>query len=141
LAGKGRVIDAKGKEIAKWVTFFKDFLLSINNYKLLLMVNYIMQPSVFWSKQAVVESGFLNGFGKIVMEYDYWLRLGKVRMPAIIPKSLSKFRLSGNNFSVSDFKSILSQDFNITRKYTTNELILLIHRLYNYLRILTLKFI
>lgn len=61
LAGKGDVIDENGKIIASVVTKYKNYLLQVNSYQLLLVVNYLMQPSVFLSKKAYERFGPFTG--------------------------------------------------------------------------------
>ena len=138
LAGKGRVINSEGKEISKWVTVYKNVLLAINRYTLLLTVNYVMQPSVFISKKAYKKYGPFIGTRDYVMEYDLWLKLGKAKMPNIVNEYLSKFRLTMENVSAIQFKSVLTNDFRLVKKYTKNPLILLLHKINNLGRIVNI---
>ena len=139
LAGKGRVIDEKGEEISKWVTAYKNFLLHLNSYNLLLIVNYLMQPSVFLSKKAYDKYGPFTGTSKYVMEYDLWLKIGKEKMPAIIPKNLSYFRLHPGAFSLSSFIDILKHDSEIVKSHTSNKFFIFLHSLNNVGRKAVLK--
>jgi glycosyltransferase involved in cell wall biosynthesis len=141
LVGKGGVIDENEKEIASQVTAYKNWLLKINDYKLLLMVNYLVQPSVFLSREAYIKYGPLTGTRKFVMEYELWLKLGRVSMPRVLDKSLSYFRLSGENISSTSFKNTLDKDYEIVRKFTNNLLILMIHKLHNIGRAITILFV
>jgi len=136
LAGKGKVIDKDGKEISKLVTSYKNFLLAINHYSLLMVVNYLMQPSVFLSRKAYLKYGPFTGTKTSVMEYDLWLRLGRVKMPNVIKKCLSGFRMSGENISSKLFKETLKADDKIVEKYTDNPVILVLHYLHNIARVI-----
>jgi glycosyltransferase involved in cell wall biosynthesis len=146
--GRGSVIDKNGKEIAKLVTLYKSLCLRLNFYFLLLIFNFVMQPSVFFTKKAYKQSlasqgpgkkyGLFTGTGNFVMEYDLWLALGAVSMPVVIDKSLSCFRISGENISSTSFKDTLGEDFKTVRKYTANPLILLLHILNNLGRVLVI---
>jgi glycosyltransferase involved in cell wall biosynthesis len=138
LAGRGRVIDKNGKEISKWVTAYKNLLLTINNYKLLLIVNYLMQPSVFLSKETYKKFGPFKG-GKFVMEYDLWLKIGREKMPQIFYKFFSKFRLAGDNISSLQYNKQLKMDEKIVNKYTSSKLILLLHNIHNLVRTIIVK--
>ena len=133
-AGKGGTIDGKGRKISKWVTAYKNFLLERNNYEFLLMVNYLMQPSVFLSRKAYRRYGPFVG-KKNVMEYDLWLKLGKKGMPKIIDSYLSNFRLYKESISMREFKKILLEDEKIVRKYTDNPVIIGMHWLHNLARV------
>ncbi len=141
LAGKGKVINGKGIEVAKATTQYKNVLLKINNYNLLLVVNYLIQPSVFLSKTAYEKYGPFTGTDKFVMEYDFWLKLAKIEMPYVIDDYLSSFRMSGDNISSTDFKSTLLEDEEIVKKHTSNTMILGLHKLHNMGRVGVVKFI
>ena len=141
LAGKGGVIDENGKEVTSQVTAYKNWLLKINSYKFLLVVNYLVQPSVFLSKEAYKKYGPFTGTSKFVMEYELWLNLGRVSMPIVLDKNLSYFRLSGENISSTSFKNTLEKDFEIVKKFTNNFLILMIHKLHNIGRVITIFFV
>lgn len=134
VAGKGETIDGDGRESSEWAADYKNFLLKQDNYDLLLMVNYLMQPSVFLSRGAYKKYGPFTG-KKNVMEYDLWLKLGKVEMPKIIDNTLSSFRLYKESISMSQFKKTLSEDEKILRKYTDNPIIIGVHWLHNIARV------
>jgi len=134
-AGQGRVVNAMGKEIAKYVTAYKNLLLKINNYDLLLIVNYLMQPSVFITREAYDKYGPFMGTKKFVMEYDLWLKLGKVQMPIIISENLSKFRFEPNTISAKQSRILLQEDHEVVKKYTSNFIISNLHLIHNKLRL------
>lgn len=138
-AGRGKIINSEGNEIAKAVTWYKSLCLLLNFHFLLLIFNFIMQPSVFFTKQGYVKYGPLTGTSKFVMEYDFWLKLSSVSMPVVINKNLSNFRLSGENISSTSFEDTLREDFKVVKKYTSNPLILFIHKLNNWGRVLTIN--
>ena len=139
LAGRGKVTNEKGGEISKWVTAYKNFLLKLNSYNLLLIVNYLMQPSVFLSKEAYRKCGPFVGTWSYVMEYDLWLKIGKDKMPAFIDRTLSSFRLSGKNISSTQYNSLLGQDLELAKKYTNNFLVLYLHFMHNIGRKIVVK--
>jgi glycosyltransferase involved in cell wall biosynthesis len=135
LAGKGINIDKNGKEIFEPFNQYKNWLLAKNDYRLLLIVNYLMQQSVFFSRKAYLKSGLFIGRGRWVMEYDTWLKLANIKMPNVINRTLSSFRLSGENVSLTDYKNILRADEKIVQKYTRNHFILILHYLHNIARV------
>jgi len=136
LAGKGRNIDKAGKEISEPITEYKNWLLKRSNYRYLLMVNYIMQPSVFLSREVYKKYGPFVGIGRNVMEYETWLKIGKDNMPKVINRQLSGFRLADDNFSMTNFKNILKADDKIVERYTDNIIVLGIHWLHNIARVI-----
>lgn len=140
-AGKGMVIDGKGKELAKLVTAYKNLLLSLNNRNFLLITNYLMQPSVFLSRKAYKKYGPFTGTKDFVMEYDMWLKVSKDQMPVLTKKNLSKFRLEPGTISSRMSKKLLDEDEKVVKKYTKIKLILALHKLHNLFRILLGKFV
>lgn len=141
LAGRGRVIDAEGREIAKLITWYKNLFLSLNLNSSLLIFNYLMQPSVFISKSAYNKHGPFIGTKKAVLEYDLWLKLGENQMPAVLTTYLSRFRLLRDNISSTLFRSVLSEDYKIALQYTKNPIILFLHYIHNLGRVASLFYI
>jgi len=71
--------------------------------KLLMMANsYIAQPTVFFRKNLLKSIGYLDTSLDYVMDYDYWLRIGKQHTIRNIPDTLAKFRLHSASKSVHD---------------------------------------
>lgn len=141
ITGYGDIIDKDGKVQSSLVTNYKNILLEKNSYSLLLIVNYITQPSTFLSRKAFEEFGPFKGTKKYVMEYDLWLRLGKVQMPFVIKKTLSSFRLTSDNISASSAKELLKIDNQLAAQYTNNSLLLALHKLHNLGRIFLSNFL
>lgn len=131
MTGYGNVIDPAGNVVAPLVTKYKNLLIDRNNYQLLLTVNYITQTATFISKKAYLKYGPFMGNKRYVMEYDLWLKLGKVQMPRVLKRNLASFRLAPEAISLSTFQEILKIDQKIAQKYTKNELILFLHTLNN----------
>lgn len=130
-AGQGRVVNEDNVEIAKAFSLYKNRLLSLNMNFYLQVTNYLMQPSVFFTKKAYKNYGPFTGTSKFVMEYDFWLRLARVQMPIVINKVVSNFRIEKDTKTKVMFNEILDEDEKIIRKYTNNSLILLLHSLHN----------
>jgi len=134
-AGKSQIIDDHGHPAYRPVNIYKDVLLEFNQRTFLLMVNYLMQPSVFITRRAFSQIGDFIGVGKYIMEYDSWLRLADLHMPVVIPKKLSYFRMSLSMASLNSTDQLLKTDAQIADKYTTNLLLRSLHHLHNRLRI------
>jgi len=140
-AGKGIVIDENGIEIAKIATRYKNFLFSINSRLFLLITNYLMQPSVFITRKAYKKYGQFTGTTNFIMEYEMWLRLAKLKMPCLINKNLSKFRLEANTKTKQMSEKLLDEDENIIKKFTNNIIILTLHKLHNLVRLMFSNFV
>ncbi len=135
-AGKGKVVDKKGTEIAKLATLYKTILLYINARTLLLMVNYLIQPSVFLSTEAYSKRMPFDGTRKFVVEYDMWLKLSQEEMPTVINKNLSRFRIAEGTITRNMSKGLLKEDERALEKYTNNPLIIIMHKLHNKARLI-----
>lgn len=138
-AGRGKIIDSKGVTITKWVTRYKNLFLLLNQKYLLLILNYLMQPSVFITRVAWKRFGPFVGTKKFVMEYDLWLKISKIKMPIITNKYLSSFRIESSTITKKSSDILLEEDEKIVKKYTSNQLILLLHRFNNLLRVATIR--
>jgi len=134
--GSGNIINEKGKEIAHPIKVYKDALLRINKYPLLLIVNYIIQPAVFLSRKAYNRFGVFQGTTSFVVEYNSWLKIGKVQMPVVIPHQLASFRISLGSISTTQLRDLLENDLKTVRKYTLNPIILFLHLIHNFGRLL-----
>ncbi len=140
-AGRGDVIDGKGNRIAVWPTRYKNLLLAINSYPLLLIVNYLMQPSVFITKTAWERFGPFTGTKKFVMEYDLWLKIAKVKMPIITGKYLSSFRIEPSTITKKSSDLLLKEDEKILKKNTDNSIFIFLHKIHNLGRLTVGKFV
>ncbi len=140
-AGKGIVIDEKGLEIAKLVTSYKNYLLVRSTYNMLLTTNYLMQPSVFLAKKSLQKYDLFTGTKDFVTEYDMWLKIGKVQMPVVIDKVLTKFRIEKNTKTSLNSDILLEEDERIVKRYTKNSFILFLHMLHNVMRKIVLKLV
>lgn len=135
-AGKCRITNEDGLEIAKFWTTLKNFLLNINHYSLLLFTsNYMSQPSVFITKEAYKRYGPFTGTKKFVYEYDLWLTLAKIKMPVVINKYLSSFRISKDNKVSVYYNELFKYDEKVVKKHTKSNMVLLLHKLNNTIRV------
>lgn len=140
VTGYGDIIDKDGKVISQFVTSYKNTLLDVNKFFLLIIVNFITQPSTFLSRKAYLQFGSFTGTRNYVMEYDLWLKIGRFKMPYIIKKTLSSFRLTADNISSTSARELLKIDNQLVKKYTQNNLLLILHKLHNLGRIFLLNF-
>lgn len=131
VGGKGRLINHKGEESLRLISYYKNILLGANSYVMLLVTNYLMQPSVFFRKEIYQQLGPIVGTERFVMEYDFWLRIAQREMPHEIEDVLSAFRITQGSKSINLTREILKIDYRIVATYTKNPLILFLHALHN----------
>lgn len=92
LVGQCAIIDGEGREFHGAITNYKNFLLKNYSYWLLLIENFICQPAVFLRREALATVGFFSERENLVMDYEYWLRIGRVGEPIVLPRDLAGFR-------------------------------------------------
>lgn len=128
--GKADIINANDKEIRRWITVYKNFWLKNYSYNTLLVLNYISQMACFWRKEAAKEVGELDVTQYFVIDYDYWLRLGKKYRAGVINEYLSSFRITHLNKSSLGFIKQFRDEFNVAKRFTNNNFILFLHLLH-----------
>ena len=92
LAGQCKIIDGAGKELHSPITNYKNFLLRHYAYWLLLIENFICQPSVFLRRETLARVGYFSEDENLVMDYEYWLRIGPEHPPIVLESYLAGFR-------------------------------------------------
>lgn len=125
--GKCDIINGDDKKIRGWITSYKNFWLKNYSYSTLLVLNYISQMGVFWRKEAWTNVGSLDIKQHYVMDYDYWLKLGKKYNPGVINKYLGSFRVVSTTKSSTGFISQFQDEFQVSKKYTDSAWVLNLH--------------
>lgn len=134
--GKADIIDWDDKEIRKWITEYKNFWLRNYSYTTLLILNYISQMACFWRKEAAKNTGEFDTSQHYVMDYDYWLRLGKNYKAGVIDEYLASFRITPVNKGTIGFIRQFKDEFDVAKKFTSNSLIIFLHNIHYHLIIL-----
>lgn len=135
ISGRCKIIDGEDKEIRQGITSYKNFWLNHYNYFVLLVLNFISQPATFWKSQVIKELDYLDESLYYVMDYEYWLRIGKKYKPYILKDYLAGFRIQRKSKSILGFQKEFLEEYNVARRYTKSNLTLFLHRLHYYLLI------
>ena len=119
VTGQCRIVDEKNNEIRRLITNYKNMLLHIRSFALLLMTNYISQPATFWRREALVLVGGLDENLRYVMDYEYWLRMYSKYPPAFIPEYLAAFRIhqSSKTTSTGHKDTYIQEEVEILNRY------------------------
>jgi glycosyltransferase involved in cell wall biosynthesis len=128
LTGKCRIIDERDREVRRPITAYKNFLLRHYSYPLLLVTNPVSQPATFWKRSAVDEFGPFDENEHLVMDYDYWLRMGKKYPPAVLDSYLAGFRVYALSKTSSSFLTTFEREMLLARKHSTSALLNGLHR-------------
>lgn len=92
IVGEFRIVDRSGRPIGGLHAGYKNFFLRRYSFPLLLSENIVPQMSVFIRRDLWKEVGDLRTDDHLAFDYEYWLRLGRVCDPLVIPECLSVFR-------------------------------------------------
>lgn len=117
LYGRCRIIDKSGKERWKWITSYKNARLKKFTYTKLLRENFISQPAVFFRKDLFEEAGPLDLGLHYAMDYDLWLRFGKISPAGVVLKDLSSFRRHGASKSETGYRDQFFEQYAVAKKY------------------------
>ena len=130
LIGKSDIINERNQLVRRGVTIYKNFWLNNYTYNTLLVLNFISQMGVFWRRGAGDKIGLFDPSQYYVMDYDYWLRLGRKYPPGLINKYLASFRIISSSKSSTGFTNQFSDEYKVAKKYTDNKMILNLHLLH-----------
>jgi glycosyltransferase involved in cell wall biosynthesis len=89
--GEGYEIDEKGEVIQRFPA-----TQPFNLWGLIYVRNYILQPSVFMRRWALLEAGLLDQGLNWCMDWELWIRMGKKYKVEYIPEFLGTFRMYGD---------------------------------------------
>jgi len=118
--GKVRVIDPAGREVRRWITFYKNLRMRRFNYAKLLAENWISQMGVFWRHGAWEQAGPVRTDLNWVMDYEYWLRLGARWPGRFIDRYLGCFRWYPASKSGADFRGQFAEELDLARQVAGN---------------------
>lgn len=130
LIGRSDIINDHDSVVRGWITNYKNFWLKFYSYNILLILNFIPQMGVFWRKEAITKAGLFDEKQFYVMDYDYWLKLGKLYTPGIIDKYLASFRIISSSKSSTGFIKQFEDEYKAASKYTKNKMLLNLHLLH-----------
>jgi glycosyltransferase involved in cell wall biosynthesis len=126
--GRCIIIDSKGDERWRWITKYKNLGLKRYAYRRLLRENFISQPAVFFRKELFDRAGGLDISLKYAMDYDLWLRFGRISAPGFIDRELSAFRRHGSSKSETGTRDQFREQYAVSLRYQPHRSDRLIHR-------------
>ena len=102
--GRCRIEDGDGREIRSFVSAYKNLLVRRYSYGLLLTQNFVSCPSTFVRRTAFDRIGILDERFRYSMDYDLWLRLGRLGDPVVVDAELATFRMAEGSLSMTGFE-------------------------------------
>ena len=121
VTGRCRIIDPYDREIRRAITLYKNLLLAHYGYKKLLVENFISQPSTFFRKSLLNKVGGLDEQNHYSMDYDLWLRFGRLSEPGIIDAQLGAIRIHPTAKTGSSVDDSLKTATEVSQKYARLE--------------------
>lgn len=138
--GQCKIVNTEDIEMRRWITNYKNMLAKRYSYSKLLSENFISQPACFWRRSAMEEIGLINEEEHLVMDYEYWLRLGATYEPGYIANELSTFRFYATSKSGSLFRKQFKRELEVSKEYATKKNMRwpkIVHT-FNYYKIITI---
>lgn len=129
VTGRCRIIDEEDREVRRAVTAYKNLLLRRYSYSLLLVTNPVSQPATFLRRSVLDRCGLFDQDQHFVMDYEYWLRIGKDHPPLILDDYLADFRVYRTSKTSSSFLRSFRQEAEVARRYSSSKLLNALHEL------------
>jgi glycosyltransferase involved in cell wall biosynthesis len=127
--GRCRIIDEQDQEVRGAITAYKNFLLRHFRYSVLLVTNPVSQPATFWRRRLMDDVGLFNENEHLVMDYDYWLRIGRKYPLAVIEEYLAGFRVYPTSKTSSSFLTTFRQEHELAKQYSSSIVLRVLHYL------------
>lgn len=119
LFGQCRIVDEQDREVRRPVTWYKNRKLRRYSYAALLIENFIPQPATFFRRDLLDQVGPLDAARWYSMDYDLWLRFGRVAEPGFLPRDLAVFRWHGASKSGSRYAQGSLEAAGTARRHAT----------------------
>lgn len=100
----------------------ENYVIPRYSYRRLLKGNFIPHPATFVRKSLFDRAGSFDETIKYAMDYDLWLRLGRLADPVQLDEHLAVFRRHTGSLSTANRMASLEDDFRIRMQYAGNRL-------------------
>lgn len=121
VVGQCGIVDRQGLEIRTGVTRYKNRSLRKYSYQKLLRENMISQPAVFWRKDFIQQVGVLDESLHYTMDYDLWLRMGRISQPVRVERELARFRIHDDSKSGKVNRGQFDEQFRVAMRYFSGD--------------------
>jgi glycosyltransferase involved in cell wall biosynthesis len=117
LVGRYEIIDESEQVIRPAVARYKERALRRYSYRKLLRENFVSQPAVFWRADFGRVVGPLDESLHWTMDYDLWLRMGRISDPFFLDRVLARFRLHPASKSGKFDRRQFDEQYAAARRY------------------------
>lgn len=104
--GKNMRDQGEGPKPEKWIV-------PRYSYQRLLKGNFIPHESTFVRRQLLIDAGMFSTVWKYGMDYDMWLKLGKLSKPVQLDLAIGVFREHPNSYSTANADAAFEEDWHI----------------------------
>jgi glycosyltransferase involved in cell wall biosynthesis len=111
----GRAMDDIGEEVKP-----EPWQVPVYSYRRLLKGNFIPHPATFVRKRVFDQLGMYDTGCRYAMDYDMWLRIGRVYQPVQVDKHWSVFRRHEGSLSNANKMESFAEDFKIRMRHVTH---------------------
>lgn len=117
LTGYCRNIDGQGQEIRRLIRLYKNLWLRLWDYRALLVLNYIAQPATFWRREVMEQVGYLDEGLHYTLDYEYWLRIGRLHSLYVLHTDLAAFRVHSSSKSGTTARKQFDEELLVSQRY------------------------
>jgi glycosyltransferase involved in cell wall biosynthesis len=117
VVGRCENVGPEGQVIRSAIAQYKDHYLTRYSYRKLLRENFICQPAVFWRREFGQKVDGLDESLHYTMDYDLWLRMGKMSPPKIIDRMLAQFRIHPSSKSGKVNREQFDEGYRVACRY------------------------
>ncbi len=116
--GRADIIDGKGRKARNAITAIKEPFQVLNKQWLLLLLDYIVQPTVFMRREIINDIGVFRTDEELVCDYEYWLRASdKGYKFGFIDRHLASSRVHPGTMSMRNQTKEISDAFRWKVRY------------------------
>jgi len=128
--GDCRIVDEHDRDIRAAITRYKIAQSRRYSYRRLLRRDFISQPATFFTREAWQKAGEIDRSLYYSMDYDYWLRLGRMAPPRYLPRFLAGFRWHTASKNGARYRRAAWETFQTARRHAPpgSAFDLLLHR-------------
>ncbi len=137
LTGDYRIIDANNRPREGFIAIYKRVQRSLMGRFLWLQPiflginNPIAQPSTWWRREALEEVGRFTTSLRYTMDYEFWLRLLKVRRALNVPFEFSAFRVHSLSKGGTAYQKQMAEQLEVAREQGVSPVLLALQALHN----------
>lgn len=100
-------------------------------YRRLLRGNIIFHPATFVRRGILLDAGGFDSGLRYAMDYDLWLKLGRISAPHLLEHPLTCFRIHSGSCSVSQVDAAFREEFAVRCRYLADRPIqTILHSIY-----------